>query len=110
MEAADEPLFEEVLSEVSCKSSNPLTLSLFTDCLKLASEEPKCCKGGRRSLEDGNRNTICVPFDRIVGCHVLNRSMTICDEAGSHLGIYAFQEEFVNVRHERGKRRMRKYS
>ena len=108
MEAADEPLFQEVLSEVSCKSSNPLILTLFADRLELTSEEPKCCKGGRRSLDDGNRNIIIVPFDKIVGSHVLNNSMIICDEAGSerqssHLGIYAFQEHFVKVGHERGK-------
>ena len=108
MEAADEPLFQEVLNEVSCKSSNPLTLSLFADRVELASEEPKCCKGGKRSLDDGNRNIIRVPFDKIIGCHVLNSSMAICDEgesqqSSSHLGIYAFQEEFVHVKQKRGK-------
>ena len=113
MEAADEPLFQEVLSEVSCKSSNPLTLALFAERVELESEDPKCCKGGRRTLDDGNKNTICLPFDKIVGCHVLNSSMTISDGAGSerkssNLGIYAFQEHFVNVNHERGKWRMRK--
>ena len=108
MEAADEPLFQEVLSEVSCKSSNPLTLALFAERVELESEDPKCCKGGRRTLDDGNKNTICLPFDKIVGCHVLNSSMTISDGAGSerkssNLGIYAFQEHFVNVNHQRGK-------
>ena len=107
MEAADEPLFQEVLNEVSCKSSNPLTLTLFADRVELALEEPKCCKGGKRSLDDGNRNIIRVAFDKIIGCHVLNSSMAICDEGeslqSSHLGIYAFQEELVHVNQKRGK-------
>ena len=108
MEAVDEPLFQEVLNEVSCKSSNPLTLSLFADRVELASEEPKCCRGGKRSLDDGDRNIIRVPFDKIIGCHVLNSSMAICDEgesqqSSSHLGIYAFQEEFVHMKQKRGK-------
>ena len=107
MEAVDEPLFQEVLCEVN--SSNPLTLSLFADRLELASEEPRCCKGGKRSLDDGNnRNITRVPFDKMVGCHILSSSMTLCDDESrsrnsSNLGIYAYQEHSVNVRHERGK-------
>ena len=99
-----EPLFQEVLSEVGCIPSNPLVLSLFSDRLEISPGEVRCCEGGggRRTPDEGGGNIDVVPFDKILGCHVLNNSLNICDKGeGSHLGLYAFQEHFLE--HEKGK-------
>ena len=101
MDMESEPIFQEVLSEVGCKPSTPLVLSLFADRLEISPGEVRCCRGGgRRSPGEGDENIVVVPFDKIVGCHVLNKSLNICDK-GSHVGLYAFQEHFLE--HEGGK-------